>query len=279
MSEMTTPATLRVAVAQMNSGSDKDTNLATMQGLIAEAAAQGADLVAFPEYSTFLGPDTQFSQVAESIPGPSTRIISEAARRAGLSVLIGSLVERASSGELFNTSVLMDADGQIRGTYQKVHLFTATLADAPGSESTYITPGSDIRTAEWSGLTVGMSICFDLRFPELYRELAHLGSDIITVPAAFTKFTGIDHWEVLLRSRAIENQAFVIAPNQVGTFDGGESFGHSCIIDPWGTVLAVVQEGTGIAVADLELSRLSTVREQLPALANRRFGRSPIAAV
>jgi predicted amidohydrolase len=279
MSEMTTPATLRVAVAQINSGSDKEANLAVMQRMIVEAAGQGADLVAFPEYSTFLGPDTQFSQVAESIPGASTGIISEAARREGISVLIGSLVERSSGGELFNTSILIDADGEIRGTYQKVHLFTATLADAPGSESTYITPGSDIRTAEWNGLTLGMSICFDLRFPELYRELAHLGSDIITVPAAFTKFTGKDHWEVLLRSRAIENQAFVIAPNQVGTFEGGESFGHSCIIDPWGTVLAVVHEGTGIAVADLDLSRVTTVRQQLPALANRRFGRSPIAAV
>lgn len=279
MSEMTTPATLRVAVAQMNSGSDKEANLAAMHRLIVEAADQAAHLVAFPEYSTFLGPDTQFAQVAESIPGPSTRVIADAARKARISVLIGSLVERSSGGELFNTSILIDADGEIRETYQKVHLFTATLADAPGSESSYITPGSDIRTVEWSGLTVGMSICFDLRFPELYRELAHLGSDIITVPAAFTKFTGKDHWEVLLRSRAIENQAFVIAPNQVGTFEGGESFGHSCIIDPWGTVLAVVQEGTGIAVADLDLSRLSTVRHQLPALANRRFGRSPIVAV
>lgn len=279
MTESTAPATLRVAVAQLNSGSDKQANLDTMQRMISEAAGQGAELVAFPEYSTFLGPDTQFEQVAESIPGPSTEVISEAARRAGISVLIGSLVERSPSGTLFNTSVLIDAEGEVRGTYQKVHLFTATLADAPGSESTFITPGSEIRTAQWGGLTLGLSICFDLRFPELYRELAHAGSDILTVPAAFTKFTGKDHWEVLLRSRAIENQAFVIAPNQVGTFEGGESFGHSCIIDPWGTVLAVVDKGTAIAVADLDLERLTTVRQQLPALANRRFGRSSIVSV
>lgn len=279
MSDNATSATVRVAVAQMNSGSDKEANLDAMLRMIAEAAEQGAHLVAFPEYSTFLGPDTRFEQIAESVPGPSSRIISEAARRAGISVLIGSLVERSPGGQLFNTSILIDTDGEILGTYRKVHLFTATLADAPGSESTYITPGSDIRTAEWNGLNIGMSICFDLRFPELYRELARSGSDIITVPAAFTKFTGKDHWEVLLRSRAIENQAFVVAPDQIGTFEGGESFGHSCIIDPWGTVLAVVHEGTGIAVADLDLNRLTTVRQQLPALANRRFGRSVIAAI
>jgi deaminated glutathione amidase len=279
MSDNTTPTTLRVAVAQLNSGSDKQANLDTMQRLIAEAAGQGAHMVAFPEYSTFLGADTRFEQIAESVPGPSSRTISEAARRAGISVLIGSLVERSADGELFNTQILIDADGEVRATYRKIHLFTATLADAPGSESTFITPGSEIQAAQWNGWTVGMTTCFDLRFPELYRELARFGVNIITVPAAFTKFTGKDHWEVLLRSRAIENQAYVIAPNQVGTFEGGESYGHSCIIDPWGNVLAMVDGEVGIAVADLDVERVTTVRQQLPALANRRFGQSAVAAV
>jgi predicted amidohydrolase len=268
----------RVAVAQMRSGTDVTTNLAVIADLTGQAATAGADLVAFPEYATYLGPDSRFAEVAES--AHDGRIIShirELAVQYDISILLGSMVESVSDA-LHNTSVFVDASGQLAGVYRKVHLFTSTLENAVGSESDRITPGSELTLVKWRDWNFGLSICFDVRFPELYRELAGLNADVLTIPAAFTSVTGRDHWNVLLRARAIENQAYVIAPAQIGKFDGGESFGRSCIIDPWGTIIAVVGDGdeTGIAIAELKHSRVEQVRKQLPALANRRFGRASL---
>ena len=165
-------------------------------------------------------------------------------------------------------------------TYRKIHLFTSTIPGAEGSESKWITSGEQEVVSSWRQWQVGLSVCFDVRFPELYRELCARGAEILSIPAAFVSFTGPDHWEVLLRARAIENQAYVLAPAQIGPYDGGSTYGRSCIIDPWGTVLAVVgdEDGTGIAVADLKRSRLDSVRTKLPVLASRRFARSSIAS-
>lgn len=270
-----------VAVGQLRSGTDVTANRASIVALVERAAAGGAQLIAFPEYATYLGPDTAFRSVAEPVPdGPTVSVLGDLARKHGLSILLGSMVEAGADGQLYNTSVLIDASGEVAGTYRKIHLFTSTIPGASGSESDRITAGTDPTVVNWRGWNLGLSICFDVRFPELYRELTAMQADVLTIPAAFTAFTGKDHWDVLLRARAIENQAYVIAPAQVGTFEGGESFGRSCIIDPWGTVLATVGDGDGIGIAFAYLNRqrLEQVRTVLPALANRRFGRTPVSA-
>ncbi|MDV6286474.1 carbon-nitrogen hydrolase family protein [Rhodococcus jostii] len=270
----------RVAVAQMRSGTDVAANRASIVALTEQAAAAGAQLVAFPEYATYLGPDTAFADVAESIEsGPTVTALRDLARQHNISILLGSMVESGADGALHNTSVFVDARGEVAAAYRKVHLFTSTIAGASGSESDRITPGTQLTVVRWSDWNLGLSICFDVRFPELYRELAAMKADVLTIPAAFTTVTGKDHWDVLLRARAIENQAYVIAPAQIGKFDGGESFGRSCVIDPWGTVLAVVGDGDGegIAVADIKRARLQQVRTDLPALANRRFARADVS--
>lgn len=269
-----------VAVGQLRTGTDVAANRAGIVVLVEQAAAGGAQLIALPEYATYLGPDTAFRSVAESVTdGPTVSLLGDLARKHGLSILLGSMVESGTDGELYNTSVLIDARGEVAGTYRKIHLFTSTIPGASGSESDRITAGAEPTVVPWRGWNLGLSICFDVRFPELYRELAARQADVLTIPAAFTAFTGKDHWDVLLRARAIENQAYVIAPAQVGKFAGGESFGRSCIIDPWGTVLATVgdSDGTGIAFAQLNHERLEQVRTELPALANRRFGRAPVS--
>ncbi len=272
-------ASTRVAVAQLRSGTDVAANLQSIIELTEEAATAGAQLVAFPEYATYLGDNAAFADVAEPLEtGPTVSALRALARQHAISILLGSLVEAGEDGAVHNTSVFINADGQVAGTYRKIHLFTSNLPEARGSESSYITPGNQLTVVGWDGWNVGLSICFDLRFPELYRELAAMGADVITIPSAFTAFTGKDHWDVLLRARAIENQAYVLAPAHVGKYEGGESFGRSSIIDPWGTVLAVVGDGdgTGIAIADLKPDRLRQVRADLPALINRRFPRAAV---
>lgn len=277
---MSASPSTRVAVAQMRSGSDVVDNRASISALIVQAAEAGAQLVSLPEYATYLGPSSRLGEVAESVEnGPTTDLVRHLATRLKISVIVGSLVELSADG-IYNTSVFIDNDGNVAGKYRKVHLFTSTLPTAAASESDGITPGSELTVVDWHGWRVGLSICFDLRFPELYRELSSLHADVLSIPAAFTTVTGRDHWEVLLRARAIENQAYVIAPAQIGKFDGGESFGRSAIVDPWGTVSAVVgdTDGTGIATAELTHERVAQVRTQLPALANRRFGRSALGS-
>ena len=264
---------LRIGLVQMNSRSDKTANLAVAEQLVTEAAQQGAQLVALPEYVNFLGPRELHDANAEPIPGPTTERFAELARRLGIYLLGGSILERSEiPGKFYNTSVLYGPDGSILAIYRKIHLFDVDLTgNVTSNESATILPGDRIVTAEVAGHTVGLTICYDLRFPELYRLLALAGAELILVPAAFTLYTGKDHWHVLLRARAIENQCYVAAPAQIGPHDPGQQcYGHTLVADPWGTVIAEATNRVGVVVTTLDFAYLREVRQQLPSLANRR---------
>jgi len=264
---------LRIGLVQMNSRSDKTANLAVAEQLVTEAAQQGAQLVALPEYVNFLGPRELHDANAEPIPGPTTERFAELARRLGIYLLGGSILERSEiPGKFYNTSVLYGPDGSILAIYRKIHLFDVDLTgNVTSNESATILPGDRIVTAEVAGHTVGLTICYDLRFPELYRFLALAGAELILVPAAFTLYTGKDHWHVLLRARAIENQCYIAAPAQIGPHDPGQQcYGHTLVADPWGTVIAEATNRVGVVVTTLDFGYLREVRQQLPSLANRR---------
>jgi predicted amidohydrolase len=264
---------LRIGLVQMNSRSDKSENLAVAERLIEEAARQGAELVALPEYVNFLGPRELHEANAERIPGPTTERFAALARRYGIYLLGGSILERSAiPGKYYNTSVLFAPDGEIIASYRKIHLFDVDLTgNVTSNESATIVPGDRVVTAEVAGHVVGLTICYDLRFPELYRLLALDGAELILVPAAFTLYTGKDHWHTLLRARAIENQCYVAAPAQIGSHDPGQQcYGHSLVADPWGTVIAEAINRVGVVVTTLDFAYLRAVRAQLPSLANRR---------
>lgn len=257
-----------IAAAQMCAGPDKAANLAIAGRLATEAASRGAQLVVLPEVFAWSGPQAEEPSVAETIPGPTCEAIGALATRLGIYVVAGSILERAGDDKVFNTCVLLGPDGAIRATYRKIHLFDV---DLPGRvtvrESDTRQPGDAPVVAETSVGKLGLSICYDLRFPELYRHLAHRGASLLVVPAAFTTPTGSAHWEVLLRARAIENQSYVIAANQYGPGLGGTTnYGNSMIIDPWGTVLARAGDREAIVLADIDSEYLNRVREELPAL-------------
>jgi len=264
---------LRIGLVQMNSRSDKSENLAVAERLIEEAARQGAELVALPEYVNFLGPRELHEANAEPIPGPTAERFAALARRYGIYLLGGSILERSAiPGKYYNTSVLFAPDGEIIASYRKIHLFDVDLTgNVTSNESATILPGDRLVTAEVAGHVVGLTICYDLRFPELYRLLALDGAELILVPAAFTLYTGKDHWHTLLRARAIENQCYVAAPAQIGPHDPGQQcYGHSLVADPWGTVIAEAINRVGVVVTTLDFAYLREVRAQLPSLANRR---------
>ena len=271
-----TPSTLRVAAVQMPDGQDPDESVETALDLIEVAARDGAAFVATPELTNYHGSARRHPDAASPIPGPMTDRFADLARRLGIHLLIGSVLESgARAGRCFNTSVLFDPTGRIVATYRKIHLFDVDLADHVERESDAIAPGEAVVTAPVAGRTLGLSICYDLRFPELYRALVDRGAEILAAPAAFTAITGRDHWEVLLRARAIESQSFVIAPARVGRWDVGMTYGHSCIVDPWGRVVASLgEEPGGHAAADLDFRELDRIRRELPSLANRRLGRT-----
>ncbi len=254
----------------MTSGDDRRANLATAARLVRAAAAAGARLVVLPEKWPYIhGPRTR--EGAEPLDGPSLTAARGWARDLGVAVLAGSVIEDAGDDRPYNTSVLIGPDGAVAGAYRKLHMFDVDVGGVSYRESAATAPGSEIVVAEVLGHRIGMSVCYDLRFPELYRRLVAGGAEVTVVPAAFTVATGRDHWETLLRARAIENQAFVIAAGQYGTHaDGTASYGRSMVIDPWGTVLAQAADGEGIAVADLDFARLEDVRARLPALRHRR---------
>jgi predicted amidohydrolase len=261
---------LRVAAVQLNSNGDKARNLAAAERLVRAAADDGAELVALPEKWNLLAGGEALLAGAEALEGPSLGAARGWATELGVHLLAGSVSERAGE-KAFNTSVLIGPDGSDLAVYRKIHMFDVDVGGVAYRESAHEQAGTEIVTAQAGGLSVGLSVCYDLRFPELFRILAVRGARLLAVPSAFTATTGRDHWEVLLRARAIENQAFVLAPNQVGEapphFD---SYGHSAIVDPWGTVLADVGDGEGFAVADLDLERQDELRGSLPSLANRR---------
>ncbi len=256
---------------QLTSGDDRARNIAVAGDLVARAAGAGARLVVLPEKWPFIhGPRTLDG--AETLDGPSVGAAREWASKHGIAVLAGSIVEAgAPDGRAYNTSVLIDPAGEVVATYRKLHLFDVQVGGHVYRESRATAPGDRVVLGEVLGRPVGMSVCYDLRFPELYRELVARGAHILVVPAAFTVATGRDHWEPLLRARAIENQCFVIAAGQWGTHaDGTASYGRSMVIDPWGTVLAEAGDGEGLAVADLDFAHMEDVRERLPALRHRR---------
>ena len=264
---------LSVALVQLDATGDVATNIDAAVALADEAAAGGTRLVALPEYLHYRGPDDGFRASARPIPGPYTEPFAEVARRRNAWILVGSTAETSADPlRPYNTSALIAPDGTIAALYRKVHLFDVAVDRGPlDTESARVTPGDRPVTADVDGATVGLTICYDLRFPELYRALALAGAQILTVPANFTERTGRDHWEVLLRARAIENGAFVLAPAQIGGPPGQPTFGRSMIVDPWGTVIAQAPDAVAIVRAELDLDRVAAVRRQIPVLANRRL--------
>jgi deaminated glutathione amidase len=261
---------VRAAAIQLNSGGDKGRNLAVAERLVRAAAADGAELVVLPEKWNLLAAGEELAAGAEPLDGPSLGAARAWARQLGIHLLAGSIAERGEE-KPFNTSVLIGPDGDDLAVYRKIHLFDVEAGGVSYRESRHEQPGSEIVTAAVAGIEVGLTVCYDLRFPELYRILAVRGTRLIAVPSAFTAATGRDHWEVLLRARAIENQVFLLAPNQVGEAPPHySSHGHSAIVDPWGAILAVAAEGECFVAADLDLAAQERIRESLPSLANRR---------
>ncbi len=263
---------LSVAAVQLNAGADNTANIDAALAGIERAAAMAARLVTLPETWTYMGPDEGVAAAAEPIPGSLTDRLAERARRHGIYLHAGSFYESVS-GEprVFNTSVVFDPSGEIIARYRKIHLFDVDLAgDGAYRESATVAPGDEIVTVAIDGVTVGLTICYDLRFPELFRILALRGAEVIVVPAAFAMATGKDHWEVLLRARAIENTVYVVAPNQVGAHPPGRwCYGRSLVVDPWGVVLAQALDQPTVITAALDLNHLRNVRRQVPSVANR----------
>lgn len=264
---------LIIGAVQMNSRDDKKANLERAVSLIAEGVEQGAELVALPENFNFLGPQEQEGENAEPIPGPTIRVLADEAQRHGIFILAGSILEGTEGTEkVYNTSVLLDPQGNEVARYRKMHLFDIEiLGQLQATESATMLGGCELVTAETVFGTFGFSICYDLRFPELYRSLALLGARVIFTPAAFRLYTGKDHWEVLLRARAIENGVFMVAPAQIGARPPDvQSFGNAMIIDPWGTVVARAAEREMTVVATLDFSWQDKVRSAIPCLKQRR---------
>jgi predicted amidohydrolase len=264
---------LRVAAVQLNSIADPAANLAVADRLTRAAAADGATLIVLPEKWTAMGSDADQSAAAQPIDGPAVSWARDCARELSVEIVAGSFLERVAGQEkLSNTSVHVDSRGEIAAVYRKIHMFDVTVGGRTYRESDIEQPGEEIvmsRTGD--GVPLGLSICYDLRFPELYRILAVLGARVIAIPSAFTLATTREHWETLVRARAIENQAFVIAANQFGPHPADQySGGRSMIVDPWGIVLAQAPDTACHILADLDLESQREVRERLPSLANRR---------
>ncbi len=261
---------MRVGVVQLSSTLETQRNLLVAAEMIAKAATAGARLVVLPEVFNRRGESARVREQAEGLDGPSLLWAAEQARRHGLWLVAGSIAEQAGAA-IHNTSCLFSPGGERVAVYRKIHLFDVDIPGAVSRESANVTPGSELVVSQVEGHLLGLTVCYDLRFPELYRRLTLLGARIITVPSAFTERTGRDHWEVLLRARAIENQVFVLAPNQLGTTPGTpSSYGRSMIIDPWGTVLAQAGDSESMIVADLDFARQDEIRLRLPSLQHRR---------
>jgi predicted amidohydrolase len=264
---------LRTAVIQLNSRDILAENVSNVEQSLDRAADMGAQFVALPEFWTYLGPYSGFEQAAQHIPGPVIERLQEKARKHNMIVHGGSMVEFSeAAGKFHNTSVLINRDGEIAARYRKIHLFDVDLLNGERHhESERIVPGNEIVTAGVDGITFGLTTCYDLRFPELYRSLALQGAQILLVPAGFTLHTGRDHWEVLLRARAIENFCYVVAPAQVGTYPPNrQCFGRSMIIDPWGLVLAQAQDKPSVIMSEIDLDEINRMRSQIPSLEHRR---------
>jgi predicted amidohydrolase len=272
--------TVRAAAIQLNSTEDIERNIDTADRLVRDAVARGAELVVLPEKWNVLGRAEAMAAAAELLDGRAGRWAHGLASEVAIDLVAGSIVEaRPGEPKSSNTSLHYNPDGRLRGVYRKLHMFDVEVEGTVYAESEREQAGDDVVVSELDGgIKLGMSVCYDLRFPELYRELSERGAEVIVVPSAFTLATTRDHWEVLLRARAIENQCFVVAANQIGPHPpGNRSGGRSMIIDPWGVVLATAADAESVIVAELDLRRLRDVRRRLPALEHRRhdvYGRS-----
>jgi predicted amidohydrolase len=268
---------MRVAACQLNSNDDVPRNLAAVEAEVARARSQGADLILLPENFAFMGgTDAQRREVAEPIDGdgPILRCLRRLAREHRVHLIGGGLPERtADPNRPHNAAIVLGPEGTTLGVYRKIHLFDVNVGDGQSyRESEAVTPGESLVVVEVGPLRVGLSICYDLRFPELYRGLVDRGATLLVVPAAFTLITGKDHWHPLLRARAIENQCYVLAAAQWGTHPKGRmTFGKSLLVDPWGDVIAQATEGVGVLVGEADPARISAVRASLPSLAHRRL--------
>ena len=268
------------AAIQMTSRQDKSRNLETASRLIEDAARQGAELVVLPELFPCLGSSDEIVAGAEPMPGPTSQMLGSDAERLGITLVAGSIAERdESTGRIFNTCAIYHPELRQAVTYRKVHLFDVDVSESVTfRESDFMLAGNTSCVAATPAGRLGLAICYDLRFPELFRRLVDDGAETVCLPAAFTMTTGRDHWEVLVRARAIENQVHMIAANQYGLHAPKmESYGRSMIVDPWGTVLAAARDGEGIAIAQIDPRHQADVRRRLPSLTHRcdleRLGR------
>ncbi|MBI3348923.1 MAG: carbon-nitrogen hydrolase family protein [Burkholderiales bacterium] len=264
---------MKIAACQMVSDPDLATNLATARRLLESAAAQGARLAALPEYFCLMGQQDSDKLAIAETPGhgPIQALLAQAARELGLWIIGGTLPMKAETPDrVRNTTLVYSPAGEVAARYDKIHLFAYDNGRESYDEARVLEAGSQPASFAADGVRTGLSVCYDLRFPELYRS--YNPCELLAVPAAFTYTTGEKHWELLLRARAVENQCYVIAPAQGGKHaNGRRTWGHSMIVDPWGEVLAVLPEGEGVVCAEMDPARLAQVRQQLPALAHRRF--------
>jgi predicted amidohydrolase len=264
---------IRVACVQLNAGAVKADNLEKAERLVERAASTGADVVVLPEKWNAFGTAETLRANAEPLDGgASVEAMSEWARRLGVTLVGGSITERREGREkLSNTCLVFDSSGDVVATYRKIHMFDVDVGGHAYRESEAEEPGQETLVCEAEGWRVGLSVCYDLRFPELYRILALGGAELVTVPAAFTLYTGKDHWELLLRARAVENQCYVAAANMWGAHGAGKaSYGRSMIVDPWGVVLAQAEDEDAVVAAELDRAHMERIRASLPSLANRR---------
>jgi len=267
------PDTLRLACIQLTAGSDKAANLEQAERLVARAVSLGAELVVLPEKWNLVGDAEALHEGAETLErGESVQAMAAWAKRHGVVLIGGSIAERREGREkLSNTSLVFDAAGVLIARYRKLHLFDVEIAGQTYRESESEEPGDEVVLCEAAGWKIGLTICYDLRFPELYRLLALAGAELAAVPANFTLRTGMAHWHALLRARAIENALYLAAPGQIGEpIPGRPSYGHSLVVDPWGTVIAEAPDSETVVVAELERSRVGEIRSRLPVLAQRR---------
>ncbi len=269
------PANPRVAAIQMNSGPDVERNLAQARGLLDEALRDDPNIVVFPENMLlFSNRSEDYHEHAQnSRSGRLIEILQEWSAEADIWLLAGSLPIKGPKGKVFNASLFFSPEGEIHARYDKIHLFDV---DVPGDqhymESDDFAPGKKVVSSHTPWGTLGLSICYDIRFPELYRKLSRAGAHTLMIPSAFTATTGKAHWDILTRTRAVENQCFVVAPGQCGSpYPGRECHGHTRIVDPWGRVIAERPAGTGVVMADLDYGALFEIREKLPALKNRKI--------
>ncbi len=263
------------AAIQMNSQDNKEKNLQCAERLIDFASDKGVRLAVLPEMFNFLGPGDQKVVQAEEIPGPTIQRMINKAIHHKMYIIAGSIFEVSPQADkVYNTSVIIDPEGKILARYRKIHLFDIVVeGHPPYEESASVLPGKEVVGVETDSATIGLTICYDIRFPELYCKLSNMGSQIISIPAAFTLHTGLAHWEVLIRARAIENLSYVIAAAQVGFHPvNRECYGNSMIVDPWGTVLARAPNMESVAIAEIDLDYLEAARKNLPSLTHRRQG-------